>query len=101
MGIAVDIDGNILLGDRNNKVILKYDLIKNTLEKLPINDEVEPRDLDVDKNGFIYFYDYSKSNILRYDSKTKNTTVILDESSAFYRTNYFRRKRFLIRCECW
>ena len=80
MGIAVDIDGNILLGDRNNQVILKYDLIKNTLEKLPINDEVEPRDLDVDKNGFIYFYDYSKSNILRYHSKTKNTTVILDDN---------------------
>jgi septation ring formation regulator EzrA len=44
LGIAVDIDGNILLGDRNNKVILKYDLTKNTLEKLPINDEIEPRD---------------------------------------------------------
>ena len=44
LGIAVDIDGNILLGDRDNKVILKYDLTKNTLEKLPINDEIEPRD---------------------------------------------------------
>ena len=80
LGIAVDIDGNVLLGDRDNKVILKYDLTKNTLEKLPINEEIEPRDLDVDKNGFIYFYNYSKSNILRYDPKTKNTIVILDDN---------------------
>ena len=80
LGIAIDIDGNVLLGDRDNKVILKYDLTKNTLEKLPINEEIEPRDLDVDKNGYIYFFNNLNYSIVRYDPKTKNTTIILNDN---------------------
>ena len=80
LGIAVDIDGNVLLGDRDNKVILKYDLSKKTLEKLPIKEEIEPRDLDVDKNGYIYFFNNLNYSIVRYDPKTKNTSIILNDN---------------------
>ena len=59
-----------------------FDNLKEELNQLDKENESlkKPMDLDVDKNGFIYFYNYSKSNILRYDPKTKNTIVILDDN---------------------